>query len=83
VRPGHDIDVLPAALEAACAGRWTEDPAALAAEPAGRLFRLALPPHPASATELRRRLAAGEDTGDWLAPAVADEIRARGLYRAG
>ena len=82
VRPGHDTDLLPAALEAACTGRWTDSPEALAAAPAGRLFRLHLPPHPASATELRRRLAAGEDPGDWLAPEVAAEIARRGLYRA-
>ncbi len=83
VRPGHETENLPAALEAACTGRWADSPLALAAAPAGRLFRLRLPPHPASATELRRRLAAGEATGDWLAPAVADEIARRGLYRAG
>mgnify|MGYP006161174151 CR=1 FL=1 len=40
------------------------------------------PPHPATATELRRRLAAGEATGDWLAPAVGDYIGRHGLYGA-
>jgi nicotinate-nucleotide adenylyltransferase len=41
-----------------------------------------MPLHPASATELRRRLREGADPGDWLAPAVAAEIARRGLYRA-
>jgi len=82
VRPGHGLEALPPALDAACAGRWSADPAALAASPAGRLFRLELAPHPASATALRARLRAGEPCGDWLAPAVAAEIARRGLYRA-
>ncbi len=34
-----------------------------------------------SSTEIRRRLAAGEPTSGLLAPAVADYIRAHGLYR--
>ena len=83
VRPGHAGRELPAALAAAFAGGWAASPEALSAAPAGRLFRLQLTEHPASATELRRRLAAGEGTGDWLAPAVAAEIACRGLYRAG
>lgn len=83
VRPGHDVDPLPEPLAGACAGRWAGQPGELAEAPAGRLFRLELPPHPASATELRRCLAAGLDTGDWLPPAVAAGIARRGLYRAG
>lgn len=35
-----------------------------------------------SSTEVRRRIAQGEDTGDLLPPAVEDYIRRRGLYRA-
>jgi nicotinic acid mononucleotide adenylyltransferase len=35
-----------------------------------------------AATELRRRLAAGEDCADALPSAVAAEIGRRGLYRA-
>lgn len=83
VRPGHGLDHLPPALARACAGRWATDAAGLRAIPAGRLLRLDMPLHPASATELRRRLREGADTGDWLAPAVAAEIARRGLYRAG
>lgn len=80
VRPGHDLDALPAQLDAACRGRWG-DADALARSPAGKLFRLSMSLHPASATELRRRLRAGEPHGDWLAPAVAAHIAREGLYR--
>ncbi len=82
VRPGHDPDDLPEELASACRGRWTDEGAELSESPAGRLFRLELEPHPAASSELRRRLAAGEDPGDWLPPAVAAEIARRGLYRA-
>lgn len=81
-RPGHAGRDLPAGLAEAFGGGWATAPGELDQAPAGRMFRLRLPEHPASATELRRRLAAGEDTGDWLAPAVAAEIARRGLYRA-
>ncbi|GAB2652502.1 nicotinate-nucleotide adenylyltransferase [Arenimonas aestuarii] len=82
VRPGHGLEELPDTLSEACEGRWTTAPAALSESAAGCLFRLDLPPHPAAASELRRRLAAGEDPGDWLPPSVAAEIARRGLYRA-
>ncbi|MGY0194828.1 nicotinate (nicotinamide) nucleotide adenylyltransferase [Leptothrix sp. BB-4] len=43
-----------------------------------------MPPHPASATAIRRRLAGGESAQllapGWLAPGVADLIERRGLY---
>jgi len=80
VRPGHDLETLPPALEAACAGRWV-GARRLAEAPAGGLFRLSMSLHPASATELRRRLRTGEPHGDWLAPAVAAHIAREGLYR--
>jgi nicotinate-nucleotide adenylyltransferase len=83
VRPGHALEDLPEPLAAACEGRWVDSPEGLLAQPQGQLFALELPPHPAAATELRRRLAAGQDPGDWLAPAVAAEIRRRGLYGSG
>lgn len=81
VRPGHDLDRLPPDLAAACEGRWCERAADLAAVPAGRLFRLQMPLHPASATELRRQLLAGVHDGTWLDPAVKDYIDQRRLYR--
>lgn len=37
--------------------------------------------HPASATEIRRTIAAGETPGPWLHPAVARHIARRGLYQ--
>ncbi len=80
VRPGHDLETLPSELATACEGRWREDPAALAAAPAGGLYRLAMPLHPASATELRQRLRTGQGDGGWLAPTVKDYIAVRGLY---
>ena len=79
VRPGHPLDPLPPALAAVVDGRWAPAPA-LADAPAGRLLRLAMPPHPASATRLRERLRAGEDASDWLPPAVAGYIARHGLY---
>lgn len=83
VRPGHGLEALPEELAAACDGRWSQGPGDLLAAPAGRLLALGMPLHPASATELRRRLRAGQPHGDWLAPPVADFIRAQGLYRGG
>ena len=83
VRPGHALDPLPPPLAAACAGRWAEDPAELAASPAGRLFRLDMALHPASATEVRRGLAGDDGHEAWLDPAVAAYIAREGLYRGG
>lgn len=80
VRPGHDLEALPLELEAACAGRWRDDPATLAMAPAGGLFRLEMPLHPASATELRRRLRAGEQDLGWLSPGVKTFIAGQRLY---
>ena len=68
-------------LHAATDGRWTDDPRALHAAPAGLLFALHQPLFPQSATELRRRIAAGEPWEAWVAPAVAAYIRRHRLYR--
>lgn len=79
---GHP-DAVPAELAAEAEGRWTADPSALAAAPAGRIHRLRQPLRGESATAVRRAIAAG-DPG-WEAqvpPAVAAHIRAHGLYRA-
>lgn len=37
--------------------------------------------HPASSSEIRRRIAAGRDVSDWLPAAVAEHIHRTGLYR--
>lgn len=85
VRPGSGLEALPPALGDAVAARWTPDPADLQASPAGRVFRLDLPPRPESATAVRRALANAAPSGradvDGLPPAVAALIAARGLYR--
>lgn len=70
-----------AALRAATDARWVDDARALHATPAGLLFALRQPHFPQSATELRRRIAAGEHWDDWVAPAVAAYIRRHRLYR--
>jgi nicotinate-nucleotide adenylyltransferase len=42
-----------------------------------------VPPAPESATDLRARLARGEDPGQELPPGVLEYIRARNIYRSG
>lgn len=82
-RPGHALDGLPCVLAEACAGRWTDDPDALRFQAAGRVLPLELPLRPESATAVRTALAADGPAGTWagmLPPAVAEAIRARGLY---
>lgn len=46
----------------------------------GSFLWLEVPPFPAASSEIRRRLAGGEDTEDWLDPAVQAYIREHGLY---
>jgi nicotinate-nucleotide adenylyltransferase len=85
VRPGHALDALPRPLAEAAQGRWcaADEGSAWRDSPSGRLIRLDMALHPASATVLRARLRDGQDTWDWLAPPVAAYIRAQGLYRGG
>lgn len=71
------------ALREALSGRWADTPEALRQGPGGRVLRLRQPLHPASATAIRRAIAAGEaDWARWLVPAVADYIRRHRLYGA-
>jgi len=73
---------LPAELAQAVAGRWAASPQALAGAPGGLLWCLRQPLRSESASQVRARIAAG---GDWTAlvpAAVADYIRAAGLYAA-
>jgi len=73
---------LPAELAQAVAGRWAASPQALAGAPGGLLWCLRQPLRSESASQVRARIAAG---GDWAAlvpAAVADYIRAAGLYAA-
>ena len=82
LRPGHSLADLSPALEAQAAARWVEDPAALHAAPAGRLYRLHFPPRQESASAIRRALSRGL-APEGLAPAVERHIRVTGLYGAG
>lgn len=82
-RDGDDDAGLPAVLVEALAGRWVTSPDALRTASAGLVLRLRQPLHPASATEVRRRIAAGEPWASLVPPAVAAEIREAGLYAHG
>jgi nicotinate-nucleotide adenylyltransferase len=74
---------LPATLADDLAGRWTDKPSVLRQSPAGRVLRLRQPLHLASATAIRRRIAAGAPWRHGLPAAVADYIAQQGLYRDG
>ena len=83
-RAGNSLDAaLPAELANVLAGRWCDEPGALARSPAGLVLRLHQPMHLESATAIRHRIAAG---GPWRAQvpaAVADYIQRRRLYLNG
>lgn len=86
-RPGSSLDDdlrddggPDAALGAAVAGRWSEDPAALQATPAGRIYRLRQPLYLESASEIRQRIAAGEPWRQLLPEIVAQYIADHNLY---
>ncbi|KLJ01694.1 nicotinate-nucleotide adenylyltransferase [Luteimonas sp. FCS-9] len=82
-RPGSGLDgALPPELADCLAGRWTDDPAALSAVPAGRVLRLRQPLHAASATQVRARVAAGAPLDGLVPAAVAAFIEEKALYRA-
>lgn len=80
-RPGSRLDQgLVPELEDAVAGRWCETPRQLAESPGGRVLRLRQPLHGASATAIRRGVAAGAHWRDDVPDAVADYIARNGLY---
>ncbi|APE32599.1 nicotinate (nicotinamide) nucleotide adenylyltransferase [Halomonas aestuarii] len=82
-RPDHE-SALPPALRELLAGREVGGVETLMARPAGGLLRLRLPSRMAiSATEVRRRLAAGRSVRYLLPEAVEAHILSRGLYRHG
>ncbi len=84
-RPGSPLDEaeLPPALADALAGRWTKSVDALRNEAAGRVYRLDQPLRPESATDIRRRIAAGAPWRHLLPPAVAAAIADERLYLHG
>ncbi|MBW8823892.1 MAG: nicotinate-nucleotide adenylyltransferase [Xanthomonadales bacterium] len=82
-RPGFDLDAaMSPELAAAFGPRFTASPRALHSASAGLAFRLRQPVTPESATELRRRIAAGVPWQDWVPPEVAGYIVRNHLYGA-
>lgn len=80
-RPGSPLDSeLPDALADEVDGRWAGRSGELTQRPGGRILLLDQPLHPESATDIRRRIAADVDWDGLVPPAVADFIRAQGLY---
>ncbi len=81
-RGDADLAELPGALAAEASGRWTDDPARLAAAPAGAIHALKQPLRPESATAVRQAIAGGDPAWRRQVPAaVAAYIEAHGLYR--
>lgn len=82
-RPGNGIARdLPEALARAVEGRWADSGAQLLRTAAGRILLLEQPLHPESASEIRRRIRAGEPWRDQVPPPVAAYIEDNGLYGA-
>ena len=80
-RPGSAWErALPVELAQAVAGRWADAPQALARAPGGLLWCLRQPLRTESASDVRARIADGRDWAALLPAAVADYIRAAGLY---
>lgn len=81
-RPGSPLDgALPKALADAVRERRAASPVELESSPAGGVFLLRQPLSPESATDIRRRIAAGLPWRDLAPPAVAGFISRNGLYR--
>ncbi len=82
-RPGSALDeYLPSAAARLVGGRWTLDARSLYDSPGGKLLRLRQPLHGESATQIRRRIAAGETWHHLLPLPVAHYIVEHGLYGA-
>lgn len=82
-RPGFDLDsAMSPELAAEFGSSFAASPRALDDAPAGLAFRLRQPVTPESATELRRRIAAGASWQDWVPPDVAGYIVRHHLYGA-
>lgn len=80
-RPGSELDgELPGPLADELAPRWTGSAAELSGHPEGRVFRLRQPLQPESATDIRRRIAAGEPWQHLVPAAVATAIADERLY---
>lgn len=81
-RPEHEVPKpLPAALEAVCAVRSTDDPGLLS-RGAGRIYRQQVSPQPISATGIRAMLRVGQRPDGLLPAAVVAYIESNSLYRS-
>jgi nicotinate-nucleotide adenylyltransferase len=82
-RPGYSLDVatMDPLLRPEFEARQSAA-ASLKSTPAGRIALFSLPPLPISATDLRNRLARGEQPMDLLPSAVLAYIQTNRLYRA-
>lgn len=82
-RPGSALDEhLPPEVARLVGARWTLNAAVLRDSPGGKVLRLRQPLHGESATQLRRRIAAGETWHHLLPLAVSRYIVEHGLYGA-
>ncbi len=80
-RPGSALDEhLPPEVARLVGTRWTLNAAALRESPGGNVLRLRQPLHVESATQIRRRIAAGETWHHMLPLAVSRYIVEHGLY---
>lgn len=80
-RAGSPLDgELPRALAGALRGRAVASPESLRLQPAGHVLYLRQPLHAQSATDIRRRIAAGRPWRHLVPVAVADYIQSNGLY---
>jgi len=81
-RPGYELEAsIPDELRDDWNRRRTADPRALTARPAGAVLVQSVEPQPISASDLRRRLAAGLDVRGLLPVSVIDYIRSHRLYQ--
>lgn len=82
-RPGSALDEhLPPDAARLIGGRWTLNAAALRDSPGGKVLRLRQPLYEESATQIRRRIAAGETWHHLLPLAVSRYVVEHGLYGA-
>lgn len=80
-RPGSALDEhLPPEIARLVGARWTLNAASLRESPGGKVLRLRQPLHAESATQIRRRIAAGETWHHLLPLAVSRYIVEHGLY---